>query len=261
MLTSKKPTRAPQTGLNLIAKQEHMMCPANARDVGKIARWRHIDATFPLNRFDQEGRGVWGDCSLERECVAERNELEAGREWPKAIAILRNRGKAGDCDRPTVKISLRCNNLGSIEWHALDLIGPLARCLERGLYRFSPAIHRQSEFHAGQGASSGKEGAQSITEIGAGYRVQPLGLLGECLNKTRMAMAEARRRVGSHHINVASFVLIPNIDAIPADDRYRQRRVVRCPVAGFKKSWAGHDTLLRIQAKKNLASAARCAGL
>ena len=51
--------------------------------------------------------------------------------------------------------------------------------------------------------------------------VRPAGLLGQRLDETRMTMAEADRGVGSHHIDVATAALVPDINPFPADESDR----------------------------------------
>ena len=63
MLTREQPAGAPQATLDLVAQQQHVVCPADTRDLGQITRRRHIDSAFALNRFDEKGRSVRGNGS------------------------------------------------------------------------------------------------------------------------------------------------------------------------------------------------------
>ena len=97
-------------------------------------------------------------------------------------------------------------------------------------------------------------------EGAAGDR-QAAGLLGEGLHQRRMAVAEADRRVGGHHVEVPPALLVEQPHAVAAREHDRQRVVVAGAVAVFEgdgtgdrgtpgvkrgsASGSGHDGFLR----------------
>src|SRR5947208_13367088 len=59
--------------------------------------------------------------------VAERNQLESGREWPEAVAVLWIGREADNGNRAAVKVVLAGDDLGLSLGDALDAIAPLDR--------------------------------------------------------------------------------------------------------------------------------------
>ena len=88
VLTRQKLAGAAHAGLDFVGEKEHAMLAADARALGEIARGRDDDAALALDWLDQECRGMRRNRGRERGGVAERNQLESGREWPEAVAVL-----------------------------------------------------------------------------------------------------------------------------------------------------------------------------
>ena len=142
---------AAHAGLDLVADQQHVALAADARALREIARRRHDDAAFALDRLDQERRGVAADRARERVGVAERNRAGSrGANGPKPSRYC------GSDEKPTIVIErpwklLRAHDdLGAVGGNALDLVAPLARGLERGLDRLGAAVRGQRAVEPGQ---------------------------------------------------------------------------------------------------------------
>src|SRR5947208_11633605 len=88
MLEGEEFAGTPQARLNFIAHQEHAAFTADRRHLAEISRWRNNNACLSLDRLYQERAGVRCNCLTQRLCIAIRNDLEARREWPKAVPIL-----------------------------------------------------------------------------------------------------------------------------------------------------------------------------
>jgi hypothetical protein len=79
-----------EAGLDLIEDQHHVVRGAEVTDLREIAGWRDDDASFPLDRLDEEGDRVRRDRLLQRLGVAEGDDAEARREWPRAgVSVLK----------------------------------------------------------------------------------------------------------------------------------------------------------------------------
>ena len=158
---------AAQPGLDLVEDHQHVVRVAHVAHPGEPAVGRNDDAGLALDGLDQHRDGRRRDRLLQRGEVAERHGAEARREWAEAVAIV---GLGGECDHrggAAVKVSGCDDDLGAVARHALDLIAPAARRLDRGLDRFGAGIHRQGGIKAGQPGQLGKERAQPVAVVGA----------------------------------------------------------------------------------------------
>src|SRR5439155_7618698 len=108
----------------------------------------------------------------------------------------------------------------------LDAIPPSARGLDGGLDCFRAGIHRQRGVEPGQRADFRQEGSEPVVEIGARGHCKPLRLRVERGEDAGMGVAMARRRIGAHHVDVASAGGIPEIRALAARKHDRKRLVV-----------------------------------
>ncbi len=192
----------------------------------EIAVGRHDDAALALDRLDEERGGVRRDRALERGELAVRHQAQPGRERSEALAILRLGGQAGDGDGAPVEVAFARDDLGAIVRHALHLVRPLARRLQRGLDRLEAGVHRQRPVHAGEPAQPREERGQPVVVVGPRGDRQPARLGGQRAQDARMRVAEAHRGVGRHAVEVASARLVPDVRAFAAHQHDRQRRVV-----------------------------------
>ena len=88
--------------------------------------------------------------SLQRVCVAERNDLEAGRERTESVAVLLVAGEADDGHGASVKVVGADDDFGFAVGNAFDLVAPLARRLDGGFHRFGAGVHGQGHVEAGE---------------------------------------------------------------------------------------------------------------
>src|SRR5262249_29975550 len=119
------------------------MTLAYRRRTCQIAFRRDDHARLALDRLYQEGHRVRRDGRFERIRIAIRDRFEAGRKWPKLLAILRLTAEADNGGRPPMKIAVADDDLRMAIGHALDLIAPFAYQFDRRLDRLRPAIHGQ----------------------------------------------------------------------------------------------------------------------
>src|SRR5580704_19796016 len=96
MLISEEFAGATEAGLDLVGHEEDVVFAADGRGFGEEAVGRDEDAGFALNGFDEKGSGVWRNGCAEGSGVAEGNDLEAGEEGSKAVAVLLVGGEADD---------------------------------------------------------------------------------------------------------------------------------------------------------------------
>ena len=162
------------------------------------------------------------DRRLERGGIAERHADEARRERAEAVAVLRFAREADDGRRPAGEVAGGDDDLGASFRHALDLVGPLARRLDRRLDGLGAGVHRQRLGHAGRFADGAQERTEAVGVEGAARHREALGLLGENAHEGRMAVAEADRGVRRHHVEVAAAGGVEQPDAGAALQRHRQ---------------------------------------
>src|SRR3974377_1010425 len=111
----RKPGAGPaETRLHLVEDQKDTLGIANPPHALQPTLRRHDDAGFALNGFDEHGSSIGTDRALHSGKVAERNRAESGREWPKAVAIIRFGGKANDRRCSAMEISLGDYDLGLV---------------------------------------------------------------------------------------------------------------------------------------------------
>ena len=140
---------ATEARLDLVAEQ-HVVLLARSRRLAQEAGRRHDDARLALDRLDQEGAGVGRDGVAQGLGVAVGDDLEAGREGPEAVAVLRLGREADDGDGAAVEVVGADDDLGLPVGMPLHLVAPLARGLDRGLDGLGAGVHRQHRVVAGQ---------------------------------------------------------------------------------------------------------------
>ena len=133
--------RAPESGLNFVGNQQHVVFAAQFLCSFEVSRRRHDDATFTLNRFNEKRRCVFINGGLQRSDVTVFDESKARRKRPESMLILRFVGHRNDCYRATVKIAATGDNLGLVGGDTFYRIGPLPRCLDSRLNGFRPGVH------------------------------------------------------------------------------------------------------------------------
>ena len=179
---------AAQARLNFVGDQQHAVLDGTTRSA--CFRKPAGGITMPASPWMGSTRKaqVFGVIAARSACgVAERDDLEARRERPKAVAILLVSGEADDGDRAPVKVVSADDDLGLALGDAFDLVAPLARGLDGGLHGFGAGVHGQRHVDSRSGRcsssySSGKlivaEGARSERHLAAPDRPAPAGWPG-----------------------------------------------------------------------------------
>ena len=158
---------AAQAGLHFVADHQDVVARADLAHRLEVARRRHDDAGLTLDGLDEERGGVRRDRGVERSRVAKGHAAEAGRERAEAVAVLRFAGEADDRGGAAGEVAFGDEDVRPTFGHALDLVGPLARCLDGGLDRFGARVHRQRTVHAGHAAQRLQKGAEPVGVEGA----------------------------------------------------------------------------------------------
>jgi hypothetical protein len=158
---------AGQAGLNLVGDHQHAVLVARGADVGPEALRRDDHSGLALDRFHQHSGGVRADGLTDGLCVAVRDGDEARGE--RTVVVVRDRvvGERDDRGGATVEVACGDDDLGRVEGHALDLVGPLASHLDRGLDGLGAGVHRQHHLGAGQLGELVAEGAELVVVEGA----------------------------------------------------------------------------------------------
>lgn len=236
VLEGEQLARAPESGLDFIAEEEGMVLVAEFASVTKVALRRYVDASFSLDRLDQEGHGVAGEGRLESFDVTEGHNLEARGERTEAIAVLVFRGEADDGGCSSVEVVCTDDDLGLASGDALDLVAPLADRLDARLHRLGAGVHREGTVEAGKPAELLEEGAEVVGPESAAGQSQPVHLLDRGLPDSRMAMALVESRIRGQHVQVFVVLSVPDPDTAPPcqDDRQRMVVVSSIPLTQFK---------------------------
>ena len=187
---------------------------------------RNDDPGLALNRFHQKGAGVGRNRLAQRVGIAERNDLESGRERPEAIAVLLVGGEADDGHRAAVEVVGADDDFGLAIGYALDLVAPLARRLDGGFDGFGAGVHGQRHVEAGQLVqvlqSSGSWSLRKAREVSvtlcacSTQRLQNLG----------MAVPLVDGRIGGEAVEITVSLDVINPDALGAFDDHIERMVV-----------------------------------
>ena len=246
MLAGEQTAGAAKPGLDLVADQKHVAGTTNPPGLRQVAGRRHNDPAFTLDRLDQECCCAGGDSGLERGDVAKRHKLESWRERTKARAVLRHGREAHNGDGAAVEIAFRRNDLGAFGRHALELIGPFARRLERSLDRLGAPIRRQCGVHPGKCACTRQKRPEPIGEIGARHSIQLSRLPRHRFDQSWMAMSETNSRVGAHHVDIATTIFVPDMDTLAAHKSDGQRLVIRRAITGFEAIQFAHCGLFSL---------------
>ena len=234
MLVCEEPAGASQSRLNLIDHEQHAIAPA---DVGRFAQKsfrRNRDAGLALNRLDQKRAGVGRDRVAQRRRIAERNDLEARRERPEAVAILLVGGEADDGDGAAVKIVGADDDLGLAIRNAFDLVAPLARGLHRGLDRLGARVHGQRHLVAGQLMQLLVEQRQLIVAKGARSQRDLVRLVEHGFHDFGMAVSLVDRRIRRQAIQIAPAFHVVHPHALRPLDDHIQRMVIVGAIVFFE---------------------------
>ena len=132
-----------------------------------------------------------------------------------------------------MEIPRRDNNLRLAGGDRKPVIAITARGLDRGLDRLRARVHRQARIEPGEPREFLAKRPEIIRMIGTGDDVQAVELTFHGVDETRMKMAETRRRIGAHHIDVALAAGIEEMRAGAPRQDNRKGRVIFRAKAGF----------------------------
>src|SRR5690625_2851123 len=162
MLTGEGGSRAAETGLDLVGHEQHVLLGADLAYPTEVTLGSSDDSRFPLDGFEQDGDRVGVDRRVQRRCVAERDNVEPGREWPEAGTCGVVVREAHDADGAAMEV-VACNDDSRLVCrYALDLVTPLARDLEPSLDGLRAGVHGQHHVLVGQVCQRLGEGPQYV---------------------------------------------------------------------------------------------------
>ncbi len=199
---------------------------ADPPQIGEIASRRHDDAGFALDRLDENGGGVFADRRFDRRGIAERHGDEARREGAEAAPIGGLAGEADDGRRSAMEIIFGDDDLGLVFRNSQPVIAIAPRGLDRRLDGFRARIHRQAGVEPGEPCEILAESAEIIRVIGARDEIEPAELTLQGRDEARMEMAEARGRIGAHHVEIALAIDIVEMNALPMRQHDGQGRII-----------------------------------
>jgi hypothetical protein len=185
-----------------------------------------------------------GDRRFHRGGVPERHEGEAPGEGPEAVAVGFVRREAHDGGGAPVEVVVGHDDLGAVPGDVLGPVAPAPGRLDGGLHRLRPRIHGQGHVEAGDLHQALQEGSEKLRVVGPAGDREPGGLLHHGVEDARMAMAQADRRIGAHHVEVAPSLGIRRPDPFGLREDDRQGIVVGGG-DGFLESDAIHGILQR----------------
>ena len=125
-----------------------------------------------------------------------------------------------------MEVAVCDNDLGAVLRNAFDAIAPAARGFDGRLDGFGAGVHGKRRVELGHAADFFQERPKPIVVIGArGHREAP-SLRAQRGKNARMAMTVTCRRVGAHHVDVATALDVPQIRAFAPRQHDGKRRIV-----------------------------------
>ena len=112
-------------------------------------------------------------------------------------------GEADDGRCAAVEVARHDDDPGLAVGHALDLVAPLARRLDRRLDSLGAGVHRQHELLAGEGGQVAAEGAELVAVEGAARQGEPFELLPCRADEGRVQVPEVEGRVAGERVEIA----------------------------------------------------------
>lgn len=134
--------------------------------------------------------------------------------------------EADDGGGATVEVAVGDDDFSFVGGNAFGAVAPAAGGLDGGFDGFRAGVHRQCAAECGEVAQPFEEGAEPVGVEGAGDDGEALCLRGERGDQARMRMTVADGGVGTHHVEIAVALDIPDPDALGVREHDGQRRVV-----------------------------------
>ncbi len=234
MLAGEELAGASESGLDLVADQQGLVLTAQLVEALEIALGWNDDPALALDRLDEDPDHVGVHRVAGRLEIPVGQQREARREGTEAVAVLRVVGEADDRRGATVEVAGEDQDLGLAVRHALDLVAPLARGLDRGLHRLGTRVHGQHPRVAGQLAHLPVQRAQLVVAERPRGQRHLLGLLDQRAADPRVGVALVDRGVGGEEVEVLVALDVPDPDALGALDHHVQRVVVVRSVGVFQ---------------------------
>ena len=158
-------------------------------------------------------------------------DVEAGRVG--AVVVVRDRvvGEADDRRRAAVEVAGHDDDPRPAVGHALDLVAPPPRRLDRRLDGLGAGVHRQHELLAGERREVAAERAEPVAVEGAARQGEPVELAARRGDERRVQVAEVEGGVAGEGVEVAAALDVRDPGALGVGDDDGQRAVVaRHPV-------------------------------
>ena len=124
-----------------------------------------------------------------------------------------------------MEVAVADDDLSLAIGHALDLVAPLARNLDRGLNRLRARVHGEGHVVAQQVAQLLAERPQLVVAERARGKRGLFGLFHHGVDNARVAVALADRGVGAQAIHVALALDVGHPNAFGVFDHHVQRMI------------------------------------
>ncbi len=224
---------APEAGLDLVGHEEHVPRGRDRAQARPVVVGRHDDARLALHRLQEHGDGRVVDRGGDRVGVAVRHEAEPQRvrvEPAPGVGVV---GERHDRRRAAVEVPGADDDRRLARGHALDVVAPLARRLDRGLDGLRARVHRE---HEGVGPARGEgpdergerlgERVQEVVVERARRERDATELARGGVDERGVPVPEVERRVPREEVEVAATGHVGDPRPLRARDRHGQRVVV-----------------------------------
>ena len=210
--------------LNLVDHQQPALSIAERADGLQVLDARGRDATFALNRFEENRHdvGPLGCDALDRCEIVQWHAYEPGHERPEALLHLGIASRRQGRDRAPVKGVFIDDDFGILD---AAIVAVLARDLERRFVRFEPRVAEEHTVHAGQ---RGELVGQRLLQADLVYvgRVNQLArLVGDRGDQARVAVAERIDRDTRETVEVLATAFVPQPRAFSMCEVHGEIRV------------------------------------
>ena len=185
----------------------------------QVARRRHIDAAFTLDRFQQNGAGCRSNRAAQGFDVAERDVAEARQRRRETVPDLLLAGRADGADGPAVKGGEGGDHLEAV--FAVLFAAVFACQLDGGFIGFGARIAEKDPVGEGMLAKPFRQFDLLGDLVEIGTVQQAPGLFPECGDHLGMAVSEVVDGNAGEKVQETAALDIPQAAALAADRHQR----------------------------------------
>ena len=210
--------RARNARLHLVRDEQHVVALAGGGDGGEVAVRRHHHARLALDglHLKRHDVGVRRQRRLQRAHVGVRHLAQAGQQRAVAAVAVRVVGRRHGGHGAAPEVAVRKQHDGGVRRHALHLVPPPPRQLQRRLARLHARVHGQHAVVPKQARDVLLVRPQLVVVEGARRQRDARRLLAQRAQQARVAVPLVHRRVRRQEVKVRLLVHVPHHDAQPA---------------------------------------------